>query len=174
MSTKLSARPRCFAYLPPRPDVCFPALHWAAISSLCFAGVNMPLPGALSMNMWQSMPHIQFEECFMSNKYACSAFVLAGLFSACTVVPPRVVVGGPAVVVTAPVAPPPPRVEVIPAPPSADMIWVPGYWHWDGGHHVWMGGRWEARRGHEHWEPHRWAPDNRGGWRLHGGYWRHD
>lgn len=40
--------------------------------------------------------------------------------------------------------PPPP--EPPPGdPPSADAVWVSGYWHWDGVRHVWIAGRWEER-----------------------------
>lgn len=56
------------------------------------------------------------------------------------------------------VAPPVPRVEVVPAP-RAGFEWAPGFWRWDGHHHVWEGGHWEhARPGHHfvgaHWEEH--------------------
>ncbi|MGE5387111.1 MAG: YXWGXW repeat-containing protein [Betaproteobacteria bacterium] len=97
--------------------------------------------------------------------------VLAIVLAGCTVVPPRVAVSGPAVVM-APMPPPPMRVEVVSVAPQNDYFWIPGYWQWGGDRHYWVGGHWERQRPHERWEPHRWQPDNRGNWRLEGGYWR--
>lgn len=105
------------------------------------------------------------------------AATLALGLSACTIVPPRVMIGGPPVAVVAPMAPPPPRIEVIPAPPARDYVWLPGYWHWEGREHRWIDGRWEPHREQEHWVPHRWERDERSDrdqWRQTGGYWRHD
>lgn len=94
--------------------------------------------------------------------------------SGCTVVPPRIAVSGPSMVVWAPLPPPPPRVEIVPPPPRHDYFWVPGHWGWEANEHRWVGGRWEQRREYEHWVPHRWDRDDRGQWRLGGGYWHHD
>jgi len=78
----------------------------------------------------------------------------------------------PAEVVVVPQEPPPLRVEVKPARPHPDHVWVGGYWNWQGGRHVWVAGRWTApvRRGAV-WVPDRWdrAP---GGWRRVPGRWR--
>jgi len=93
---------------------------------------------------------------------------------ACTITPAHVTVGAPAVVVWAPMAPPPPRVEVMPPPPSHDYFWVSGYWFWEGNQHRWVDGHWEHHREYEHWVPHRWDHDERGQWRLTGGYWHRD
>lgn len=50
--------------------------------------------------------------------------------------PPRgVVVSGP---------PPAPVREDRPAPPSAQSVWVPGYWHWTGMQYAWIPGHWDA------------------------------
>lgn len=48
--------------------------------------------------------------------------------------------------VQAPQAPPPPRVEATPAAPAPQMVWVPGYWQWDGARFVWIAGRWDLPR----------------------------
>jgi hypothetical protein len=100
------------------------------------------------------------------------ALVLA--CSACTIVPPRMEYTGPRVAVVTAMPPPPPRVEVIPVQPAPEYFWVHGHWGWDGRAHYWEDGHWERRREHEHWVAHHWEPDERGGWRLTGGYWHHD
>jgi YXWGXW repeat-containing protein len=41
-------------------------------------------------------------------------------------------------------APPPLIVETQPPPPSADQIWVGGYWNWDNQRYVWQAGRYSA------------------------------
>lgn len=54
------------------------------------------------------------------------------------------------------VAPPAPRVEVVPAP-RPGVVWAPGFWYWEDGHHVWHTGHWiEERRGY-YWVPDRWV-----------------
>jgi hypothetical protein len=108
--------------------------------------------------------------------FESAALIIAAAvgLSACTITPPHVSVAAPSVVVWAPVAPPPPRVEVMPPPPSHEFFWVPGYWHWEANQHRWMDGHWERNREREHWVPHRWDPDERGQWRLNGGYWHRD
>jgi len=102
------------------------------------------------------------------------ALVAAVGMSACTVTPPRLEVRAPTVAIWAPVAPPAARVEYMPPAPSHDHVWIPGYWHWENNQHRWMEGHWEQRREHEHWVAHQWDRDDRGQWRLNGGYWRHD
>jgi hypothetical protein len=72
------------------------------------------------------------------------------------------------------VAPPPPRAEVIPAPRHG-MVWVNGYWDWNGHRYVWRQGHYvQARAGHR-WREDRWV-QREGGWvREHGGWDRdHD
>ncbi|HEX9295365.1 MAG TPA: hypothetical protein VF881_06005 [Polyangiaceae bacterium] len=50
--------------------------------------------------------------------------------------PPRIVyVAGP---------PPPPLGEVRGAPAAPGMVWVEGYWHWNGVQYVWIPGHWES------------------------------
>jgi hypothetical protein len=68
--------------------------------------------------------------------------------------------------------PPAPIVEVRPAMPFANAVWIPGYWHWNGGHHVWVGGRWSAPRAGWTWEPNHWERHGNG-WVMRHGHWRH-
>jgi hypothetical protein len=67
--------------------------------------------------------------------------------------------------------PPPAFEEVRPALPFAGAVWIPGYWHWNGGNHVWVAGRYSAPRQGYRWEPHHWERTPRG-WRMNGGRWR--
>lgn len=67
--------------------------------------------------------------------------------------------------------PPAPIVETRPAMPFAGAVWMPGYWHWNGHHHVWIGGRWSAARAGWTWEPHHWVRTP-AGWRMEHGHWR--
>jgi hypothetical protein len=54
-------------------------------------------------------------------------------------------------------APPPDQVEVIPAPPEPDFIWVGGYWDWSWGRYVWVGGHYEhPAHPHDVWVRSRW------------------
>ena len=51
-------------------------------------------------------------------------------------------------------APPPlPLPEIESGPPSPDMAWVPGYWHWNGLRYVWVPGHWESPRPDHVWQP---------------------
>jgi len=76
---------------------------------------------------------------------------------------------GPEVAVA--MAPPEPVNEVMPAPPYAGAVWMPGYWQWGGARYVWIGGRYTAPRPGYVWQPHHWARRGpqwvhvRGGWR---------
>lgn len=55
-------------------------------------------------------------------------------------------------------APPAARVEVIPASPSANHVWVAGYWTRDGAAWVWMPGVYVVRPVQRtRWEPGHWA-----------------
>ncbi|MGZ8273979.1 MAG: hypothetical protein ACXWUM_08680 [Burkholderiaceae bacterium] len=81
----------------------------------------------------------------------------------------------PAAAATAPVvravtAPPPPQNETIPASPSPDATWVPGYWNWANGRYTWVPGRYEAGRAGYRWVPQRWENVN-GQWQMTGGAW---
>jgi hypothetical protein len=67
------------------------------------------------------------------------------------------------------IAPPAPREERIP-PPRAGFVWAPGYWRWDGRHHIWEGGHWESERRGHHWVPAHWE-EVRGHHRFFEGHW---
>jgi hypothetical protein len=57
-------------------------------------------------------------------------------------------------------APPPERVEVIPAAPSPNHVWVRGHWGWSGREYLWTSGRYIEGRSGYRWEEGRW--DHRG------------
>ncbi|HZE99392.1 MAG TPA: hypothetical protein VE981_20475 [Planctomycetota bacterium] len=44
-----------------------------------------------------------------------------------------------------PEPPPPPRRDEPPPQPSANHVWVGGYWYWNGRTFVWIAGGWVAR-----------------------------
>ena len=67
--------------------------------------------------------------------------------------------------------PPPPQVEVIPAAPSPNHIWIGGYWGWRGGRHFWYPGRYELRRPGLTWQAPVWGRYGRY-WRYSPGRWR--
>ena len=69
-------------------------------------------------------------------------------------------------------APPAPIAEVQPAAPFGGAVWIPGYWQWNGHHHVWVGGHWSAPRAGWVWEPHKWEHGPRGRWHHVPGHWR--
>jgi hypothetical protein len=70
--------------------------------------------------------------------------------------------------------PPPPaaQVEVVPASPGPEYVWVEGYHRWDGRAYVWVGGHYDRppRRG-ARWERAHWEDRGRrhvwieGAWR---------
>ncbi len=62
-------------------------------------------------------------------------------------------------VVAEPAPPPPPaEVEVVPASPGAEYVWIAGYHRWNGHRYVWVGGHYDRRPQREahyvrgHWE----------------------
>lgn len=71
------------------------------------------------------------------------------------------------------VAPPPLHYEQPGYPPSADFVWIAGYWNWASVRYVWVPGRWEAPRPGLYWVPHRWERDANQ-WRHQGGRWERD
>jgi hypothetical protein len=72
-------------------------------------------------------------------------------------------------VITVREAPPPLRAEVVPAP-RRGYAWTPGYWNWQGRHHVWHSGTWvRARPGYVYSAPS-WA-ERDGRWEFHQGRW---
>jgi len=40
--------------------------------------------------------------------------------------------------------PPPPLADIRGAPAAPGMVWVEGYWHWNGVQYVWIPGHWES------------------------------
>ena len=66
-------------------------------------------------------------------------------------------------------APPPLRAEVVPAP-RRGYVWAPGYWNWQGRHHVWHSGTWvRARPGYVYSSPN-WV-ERDGRWEFQQGRW---
>lgn len=73
--------------------------------------------------------------------------------------PPVVVDHRPAEVIVVREAPPPVRVEVRPAPPSRNHVWISGYYSYHGPtkKFVWVSGRYDkSPREGSRWEPDRW------------------
>ena len=68
-------------------------------------------------------------------------------------------------------APPAIQQEVPTTRPSANHVWVAGYWTWRNNQYQWMGGHWEMPpRGGAVWVPPRWHPEG-SSWRFYEGYW---
>ena len=69
--------------------------------------------------------------------------------------------------------PPPPQVEVVPAMPGPEYVWMPGYWSIGvGGGWVWIGGRYGLPpRPHAVWVRGHWGRHGRG-YVWIGGRWR--
>ena len=67
--------------------------------------------------------------------------------------------------------PPPARVEIVPAP-RPGFIWAPGFWSWDGHHHVWHRGYWEREHPGEHFVPAGWV-NGPHGWHFAPAHWEH-
>ncbi|MCG8584773.1 MAG: hypothetical protein MI757_08700 [Pirellulales bacterium] len=81
------------------------------------------------------------------------------------------------VVVDSPVAPPPPKQEVIAPEPTANHVWIPGYWNRTPTKWSWQPGRWEKppfknaryvapywkyNQSKYEWNPGHWATSPRG------------
>ncbi len=83
---------------------------------------------------------------------------------------PTTVVPAGYVVMQAPPAPPPP--EAIPTRPSAQHVWLAGYWTWRNNRYEWMAGRWELPpHSGASWVSPRWSPEG-GSYRFYEGYWK--
>ena len=68
--------------------------------------------------------------------------------------------------------PPVERVEVIPATPGTEYVWVKGHWAWRRNDYEWIPGHWVVpERGYRQWVAGRWAHD-RYGWYFIEGHWR--
>ena len=69
-------------------------------------------------------------------------------------------------------SPPVDRVEVIPASPGFNYVWVGGRWGWVNNDYSWVPGRWVVpAAGYRTWVPGRWDRDGRG-WYYRDGRWR--
>jgi|GEM_PF-392898 len=62
--------------------------------------------------------------------------------------------------------------EVVLARPSAQHLWIPGYWTWQNNRYEWMAGHWEVPPfSGATWVASRSEPAN-GAYRFYEGYWR--
>jgi hypothetical protein len=83
------------------------------------------------------------------------ALPLGGCYVRARAVP---VVEGETVYEAEPPPPPPAEVEVVPALPGPEYVWIGGYHRWNGRRYVWVRGRYErpphvrARWAGPHWE----------------------
>lgn len=88
--------------------------------------------------------------------------------------PPVVVEERPARVIIVREAPPPPLVEVCPASPGPDFVWIGGFycWHESDHRYIWTRGHY-ARAPYRgaHWEPDRWEHTSKGH-EYHPGHWK--
>jgi hypothetical protein len=93
---------------------------------------------------------------------AAFAAVTVAAMSACVVEPAGVYAD-------VAVAPPAPRVVITPSV-RAGYVWAPGYWRWNGHHHVWVDGRYMRERRGYHWHAAHW--EARGGrYHFEQGHW---
>ena len=68
-------------------------------------------------------------------------------------------------------APPAVKVEVKPAPPYKNAVWISGRWVWKKNTHVWVAGHWVKPRSGYAWVPGHWVK-KRQGWIWIDGHWR--
>jgi len=69
-------------------------------------------------------------------------------------------------------APPADVVEVVPAQPGPEFIWIGGHYRWDGGRYLWMTGHWaKAPEGYREWVAGHWVR-REGGFLWVEGRWR--
>ena len=67
--------------------------------------------------------------------------------------------------------PPALQTETVLARPSAQHVWIPGYYTWRENRYVWIAGRWELPpRTEAVWVAPRWERES-GGYRFYEGYW---
>jgi hypothetical protein len=73
----------------------------------------------------------------------------------------------------APGPPPDPIIEVRPAIPFPEAVWLAGFWALHAGNWVWNAGRWD-RRPHPgaKWHPGQWHHEGPRGWGFRPGHWR--
>jgi len=67
---------------------------------------------------------------------------------------------------------PPAAQQEVPTPrPTANHVWVAGYWTWKSNQYQWMAGHWEVPpRAGAVFVPPRWQPEGTS-WRFYEGYW---
>ena len=70
------------------------------------------------------------------------------------------------------VAPPAPIVEARVVAPGPGLVWIPGFYAWNGVAYGWVPGRWDRPvRARARWLPGHWVHDRRG-WYFVDGRWR--
>jgi hypothetical protein len=67
--------------------------------------------------------------------------------------------------------PPPPFEEARGAAPAPGMLWVEGYWHWNGVHYVWIPGHWESPPAGYVWAPPSYS-GGEGRYVYRAGHWK--
>lgn len=73
------------------------------------------------------------------------------------------------IVMQAPPAPQPPA--AMPAQPTSQHAWIPGFWTWRNSRYEWMAGHWEVPPfAGAVWQNPRWVPES-GSYRFYEGYW---
>ena len=104
---------------------------------------------------------------------AILALTLAGSLLATGCYTRRAVVLPPTGPVVVRTAPPAPRVEVRGVAPSANHVWVDGYWVHADQRWTWVPGHWEVRpRANAAWVPGSWAQTSTG-WAWTPGHWEY-
>jgi WXXGXW repeat (2 copies) len=67
--------------------------------------------------------------------------------------------------------PPTARLEVVPASPGANYVWIAGRWGWSNNNFAWVPGSWVLpATGHSIWVPGLWESDGHG-WFWSDGHW---
>lgn len=72
--------------------------------------------------------------------------------------------------IEAPSVPPPPQAEAIPPAPGPGLLWVGGFWQWDGARFVWVAGKWEPARSDATWRAPSWRIQGAGAVFVPGGW----
>jgi hypothetical protein len=98
---------------------------------------------------------------------------LLGLLAALALSSQAVLFQAPANAQEVVIAPPPLRVEVVPAPPGPEYVWVHGHWWWNGRAWLWARGHYRLRPHPEAvWVEGIWAPLPSGHYRWMPGHWQ--
>ena len=91
----------------------------------------------------------------MSFRKSCLSFSIAGIFAFGSI-------GCAARAVYVQSAPPVKRVEVRPAKPFGNAVWIAGYWRLNGRAYVWKAGRWVKPKKGKTWVAGHWKKTRRG------------